>query len=617
MPTVEELRAAAAGLSAQREVTPPVEGTIPPAVDEAAQKRANLGQALRATAQGLGSVAGAAVGAPAGPIGMAGFGALGAMAGDQVANITLRALKDAGWDAGNVPDRLTEDLHSNYNAAVGDLLGSAAAPVVSLALRGGARAGRVMLGVNKESMELAKRLSEVGVDMSPAELSSSKLMAFTSKVLGRFPFLMPYNRISSNRVMGEVSKAWDTQLANIAPIFGEAQVGANLMMAAKRNYGLVHTAVGKAYKKAFEAGRASGAVMDTKELVDAAQGVLKDMSLKYPNFADLPAEHDAKRVLKFIETRIANLPPQISLDHWDGLGIDFRSTMKDVIDDKAQTWIINMAEARSNLPATLNDTNTAILLAEADKKFHSMVSIFRGTTAKDFNKVAKNVFRPGLTTPNHRYVEETLNTVFDAENPSAIKELRAMAGDMPFRMAVVSHLDKVFEKNLTPGKGKLNVQGFFSELGLDNPKSVRYAALEEMLSSTGVKVQTVKDLAEAVSRVVDTYPGEVNTFIARRATMGGMAGITNALLPTSAYAGSVGGAGAKFIGPLVGAMAIRNFSYIATRPGLIKAANTALDDTAGYAARRAATAVLAHALDVGGKIDSLVQDATQNLGGGN
>lgn len=146
---------------------------------------------------------------------------------------------------------------------------------------------------------------------------------------------------------------------------------------------------------------------------------------------------------------------------------------------------------------------------------------------------------------------ETLMRVLP-KSPESVFELkrlltRAPGGDAVFRQIGAEYLDKIIKGAFgavdpKTGVSKLNLQALYEGFGLNNPNGPQYKALEALLSATRgapkiddvTKIISMPELA-TVMRIGDALSSleipAISTFIARRATLGGLESIKRAIIP--------------------------------------------------------------------------------------
>ena len=96
--------------------------------------------------------------------------------------------------------------------------------------------------------------------------------------------------------------------------------------------------------------------------------------------------------------------------------------------------------------------------------------------------------------------------------------------------------------------GRFNADSFAKRLGLDNLESPRAKSLAKMLehSNNPLTVRELADFTEAARVISDLEIPNVSTFIARRATIGGVRAILSGIIPGLALSGAVAwGVGSK------------------------------------------------------------------------
>lgn len=186
------------------------------------------------------------------------------------------------------------------------------------------------------------------------------------------------------------------------------------------------------------------------------------------------------------------------------------------------------------------------------------------------------------------------------DSPQALDELsRLVTPDTLKRVASRAVDDAITDAtNISADVGRrFNPDMFAKRLGLDKPGSSRYKAIQEMLNKVGgvgpdaVRIEDLDALLDAAKTISNLDIPNVNTFIARRATLGGTRALINGVVPGLAFAAGAG-AGAGVSGMMGAAVGIGLFlgggklvSAMLSNPNSVRA----LRSVAGGEARTIAT----------------------------
>ena len=271
-------------------------------------------------------------------------------------------------------------------------------------------------------------------------------------------------------------------------------------------------------------------------------------------------------------------------------------------------------------------------LNRANHYFGEMANTYKSPVAKRFSLVDEKMFIPGaLEQPGWTYGDQIAKDLFSTffENPSkeALQDLSKIVkrnlknpSEDPINRAARGYLQELFEGsadqvayNMKSGQFKINVGGG-GELGvwssgkdvvninIFNPKrfadSLKVGTkdgdefLTEMwkqtlkangktLSAKEAKdgLENMRQLLVLAQRGYDTKIAETAQFVARRATLAGVSGITGAFLATSAGVSPLTGVGM--------ALLARHQSKVLSSPETLKWLVTTIDDTVSDKIRRA------------------------------
>jgi hypothetical protein len=146
-------------------------------------------------------------------------------------------------------------------------------------------------------------------------------------------------------------------------------------------------------------------------------------------------------------------------------------------------------------------------------------------------------------------------------------------GDDAFRQAsrnwMQSQINASMESVTRGGQdvAVLNVEKLAKNLGVSLEGGPRRKAIEKLLEGTGV---TVQDLAELVNAIKIAEIGDPNAFMARRAALGGVSALVGAAGVGAAMSGAAG-AGVSVPAAIIMGMGARKFSEILANPARLKA----------------------------------------------
>ena len=139
--------------------------------------------------------------------------------------------------------------------------------------------------------------------------------------------------------------------------------------------------------------------------------------------------------------------------------------------------------------------------------------------------------------------------------------------------------------------GVFSIEKFAQRLGLNKVGGNRRKALGKMLelAGTDLKIKDLDDLVE-VGRVLEGFEiPNVSSFIARRATIGGLGSIISAVVPGLAIVGGATWAGGTLLGIAMFLGGGKLMSAIISNPNSARALSKILDKEATTIVRRTAT----------------------------
>lgn len=575
-----------------------------------------------------GARTGAMLGAPLGPGGMAlgtigGTaigGALGAGAGSQLdqlleggrnvieagrraetpgealQNIAKATFVEQQADSPTLEDNAREALREGFL----DLTFTAGTPVVSTALRSGARGLTRTLGVRAQGDELAKAADDLGISLGTVDVAEPSgggaVTEFFPRVLGRFPFLGGPIRSAAKRKARELSDAEERLFLRIGPTMNMADLGFQIDQAATKKFDAFRKVINERYKSAFEIARQTDASMSAEPLQRTAKQALAEVQSKRGR---LPQDSE---VVRFVRNEIDTLPDSISLDRYDGLMQELDKAL-----GQAQGFerrlLAGVKSAGERALTTIDNPKVARRIQETDKLFGMTMDLFGSPTAKRLGRARAGRFEAGrFSRPGSRNPSELFRITFDFESPEAMQELRALTDDETFNSAFRGFLDQTFDdisRSVTGGSpskaGVKAVQSAKQQLGLADKRSARFRSLQEAMKSTNASPKELEDLLNSAEAVFNRAPDDINQFIARRGTIGGLRSISGALTPSAPTAGqrSIDATLASTLGTL---MVSRTISRVLASPKLLRASRNLMEPGKNFQETRGALVTLIRGL---------------------
>lgn len=549
-----------------------------------------------AAAVAAGAMGGAALGVPAGPMGVLAGGVLGAGAGYLTKYNIDRGMKALGVmpeyvelpTAKQATERAIDEM-TMESAFSGGIAG------IGQLARVGRKAWERTLATNEGRM-LMGRAREFGINLGIVDVSESGAIRGWPKVVGRIPFFGGPFRRAKERQAQEVLAAREKILWKLGPSVGLAEMGVQLNEAADAVYGAFRNEANRRYEGAFRLAEERGVIVPTDEIVDAITKQEAMLLARRPPLAEGVAE-PAKRnpAMEFME-KYKGLGPTLDMNQLDGLleDIDVYATAA-----KQEGWQVRpMAEVKKAVEVAMSkmegDNEAVRAFREADDYFAKTMLTFESPAGQKFGGVQRHRFRVGLKKPGRFNPDEMFDKVWTKQSPEGLKQLRDLVGTETFAKAARAHIERTWDKAVErAGAGKVfNAELFARSLGLDNPKSPQYAALDESLRNSGLKTSDLKDFTDIVRATFKEGVPDPSTFVARRAVLGGARSAMRAFLPFAAVGGSggalLGGPAGSFSGLAMATaasyMAYRGSKFLA-RPREMKLMIDMLDEAKPLAYR--------------------------------
>lgn len=593
--------------------------------------------ARAATAAAATRAAAAAVPHPVGKLALAGVGsALGTAAGAALYENALDALyqmgvqgvrpppdmkertdeiaKEATWDAaftvlmGGGPRQawtlFREGRHgvANFLGMTKEAAESARALDAETSIHGWAR----LFGVKEEGVSMAQKAEDLQVPLGISQTTSGPIAGFWSKVFARFPFVGGPARRRAFEAQEASIAAKDRLFAQMGPSANLADLGVDMHKAVDYRFKAFRDSINREYNAIHEMARRTNATIPGTQLKAAAaeyRAVIEE------TYGGLPKGHPVDNFLK----RVEELPDEVSWGRFRGLSQQLDEAMNMGRLSGADVAMLTAwkKDVMENALGKVSNPQVREALKKADARMYRvMTDVFETPTAQRFGRFEKNRFGIGFSEQGTRYPDEAFNIVFQQQrnSPQAMRDLRelintsakgAAHGDDLFGSAVRGYFDDVYTKavqKMPDGNYVFSLQHLRKGFGLDNKTGPMYRALETALEGTGTNMRQIENLVDVMGATLRNAPDDVNSFIARRGTLGGRQAILNGLLGGmttgggGAAAGAAVGAGAV-PGLISGAtfiIASRSFGKLLSSPDVLKAGIQALDPALPLASRRVA-----------------------------
>lgn len=484
------------------------------------------------------------------------------------------------------------------------------------------------LGVSEEGINEARVAEELGVDVGILQTTRGQLHKMWSMVLGRFPFWAGVARRNADTMQQQAIDAKDRMFLRVGPSMNETMLGTNLNRSLDKNFKAFRDYINARYEAVFRIAKEEGATIPSGQLKRSASAHMKAFERRYGPLkirneqGDLinNPKFEGHPVLAFYKN-VLDLPRDVSFERYRGLADELDSTMTRAGKEAYDVSLLAHFKAKGMERALNNITNTRVkdLLQRADSTFHRiMYEVFESPTGQRFERrVTKSRFHLGIERPGTTNVDQTFKIAFEQQRDSAaaVKDLRRLVGRNNVLNAARRHIDGAWRSSRTQnkeGKEIFSTDNFRKKLGLHDPDSAEWAALDESLKGSGVTARDVKNLADTVDLTLRNAPDGVNVFIARRANMAGLKGITGAIAPmfTTGAAGAAAASGNLMGGAslfVVGLSFItsRQFGRMVSTPRMLALSKTAFDPAQKMQVRRNALMIMVRTMNPDANWDTL------------
>jgi hypothetical protein len=481
----------------------------------------------------------------------------------------------------------------------------------------GRGATRVFAGIGRAERELAERAAKQDIHLMPVQVGNRTISRGFVAVMGRFPLIGPRFRQAGQAAEEAAERALRDLPERIGPLVGWSTISERIFRDAHLLLTRVNNIFDARYTALFARADDLGVWALPRETLGKADEILAKLQSEVP--AGLTKEIKLgpalSRVQAFIMDTILPMRDVVlagvavakqNLRQMDGLITKIDEEIASLEPGQrrfARSLLLQLRQAaKLDVLTNLYGTNAGEIargLKELDTEFsHTMSSIFETSTAKRFQSVERRglrgvAFEKTTRTP----VDQLARIVVKLDSPQAIDELTRLVSPETFKRITAKVFDdSVLDAMRTVGSDahQFDPEKWARALGLDRPGSDRYKVIARMIEKSGspLTITDLDDLLAATRAIAGMEIPNVSSFIARRATIGGIQAIINGMIPGLAIAGGARVAG-NFGGTLVG-MAVflgggRLVSAILARPESARALKAVLNREATNLVRRKAT----------------------------
>ena len=542
----------------------------------------------------VGATAGSALG-PAGTAagGVAG-GVAGATAGAVAPEATLNVMELFGIEGARNESLSDEELK---RVAEGEaLLELATAGTAGGVRLAGRTAGRALTGVTKEGEKVAEDASKLGVELTPLQVGTRDLGKTVVNVMGRFPFIGTAAKRSAQTTDEQVKRILDEMPERVGPLLSGSGLGFRIFDDANNLVKEVSKNFGEQYDDLFLRASKSGVEVVPRQTGEVIDGVLDNIKKNTPTSAGAittpaKASNIAKR---FIENNLSELD-NMSLGQADELlsKVDqaIASAPSSIKKQVAQKLNPVKGAIKADILNNMTGEGSEQIgkeLAELDGEFsNTMSTLFETATAKKFQSVKRQGLR-GVDASSENAtrvaVDKLSKIVTDLDSPQSIEELRRLVPKETFNQVAARSLSDAYSSALREtanGATELRPDKLERVFGLSGKSTSRKEAWAELLKDSGYSQKNIETLVETTKKIHDAPVPNISTFIARRATIGGVKSVVNGAIPflafTSGGAASGGGLGA-LLGGLTFLGGSRMLVNVMSNPTSARALKNVIED---------------------------------------
>lgn len=558
----------------------------------------------------IGGGAGAIAGVPTGPgagataaLGMAAGGALGSAVGSSgydALEATFRSMGLLGGknrSAGQIFQEATEQAATDAAFTGGfQVVGKMSRPLL-------ATFGRV-LGVNEPQFKMmVDEAANTGLLVSAGDIVEGGRKNFASaatKAIGVMPFVRGGMVRGAATKVARLNEAVDNMMFRLAPWATMQEIGIDVAKAAQFKSDQFRRTAGRLYGN-FER-LATNASIPEIVPTSSMRAMAADIAKKIDGGAITLRGGDTlepiQTELEKYVAKLAALPDAVSMRQFASIADDIKKL--DAALDTGQGDISLIRSFRLAAEDDLSRLRTELLPegeGEAIQKafklaktfFAKHMPKFETPTAQKFQRVDRNIFKPGPSRPGSLSDDEIAQYVVNLKSPQAIKDLRALVGDEPIAKATRNYIETQWNSSIRRAEngdivgvdwdGLKTALGFGEKSGKANGE-----ALREMLSSSRVDFNEVKSLINMASRI--DIPKQLSAYLSRRVGIGGQRGLVNAMTAGATVGGRAAGLSGA-IGTFGVTVLIRNIGTILADPAKITAMQRVLDPKVPVQFRRA------------------------------
>jgi len=448
--------------------------------------------------------------------------------------------------------------------------------------------GKSATGITKADMNMAREADKIGIQLAPFQLGDKGFGRGVINVMGRFPILGGSARKVGEAAENAVRLKLEGAPDRIATVLAGSDVGLKMWNDAKAVYKKVGGAFDQAYENlALTANRAGVfyRMDNTSQAAQATIDTLKKLRSPQAGGGATSAGAVSEGVIDFLDGQGLGMLGTHTLGQADEL-------MKKIDDYVGKIDPANRARALKLLSPVKGAVKTDIVkngvgpqaksIGQAQARLDAdysaaMAEFFETSAAKRFESVRQGGIR-GTTLPSKEAtrvpIDKLADMVVDLDSPQIMRELSSVVSGNTYKQMAAMEMDKLLSKALKTKKGAtvLDSTVLRAQLGLRGP-TTRSKAVETMLTQAGspLALKELHQVADIADKLANTPVPNWSTFIARRASLGGVSSLLKGAFPAAALTGGAA-AGATAGSGLIGGLAF----FFGTR-GLVGAVSNPLN----------------------------------------
>ena len=545
---------------------------------------------------------------------------VGSMIGAFAGRIAPEATMEAGESLGVLPPgtRMRVGLGPEGMRTVVEgeaLLDLATGGGISALRLAGRGAGRLITRSGREGAEAAEAAYRQGIELMPVQVGNSTIARGYVAVMGRFPLLGTSLRKRGQAAENTLQSAIEGIPDRIGPISSWADISEVIYKDGRTLVKDTNARFNRLYEDMFARAEANGVYAIPRETLTKADEILAKIGQQTPATMTGPATPGVTldKVRAFIEAEILPMRAATaggtayskqSLRQMDGIVSKIDQEIASLEPGQARFALSLLGQLRQSAQkdAVLNlrGADADIIareMREIDTEFsQTMSQVFETATAKRFGSVRRQGLRGVAADEATRTpVDQIARLVVKMDSPQSIDELAKLVTPETFqRIAAKVFDDAVFTAMKSEGGGaaRFDVDTFARQLGLSGTKNQRQSVEAMLARSGGITIKELDDLVAAGRAIASVEIPNVSTFIARRATIGGLSSILSSVVPGLAVAGGATYAGGSVLGMLTLVGGSRLVSSVISNPLNARFLRNVLDKEATTVVRREATVQL-------------------------